>query len=215
MSLKQAVKQIRKALCYVHSDSPGSGFVVGESLVLTCGHVARGRVSVVPAGGEEASAEIVFESKELDLALLRTGAVGGRVPLALHRSGCSPGTAVGLAGFPFSNLFDPPMAQIMSAVIGNRYRFDDDIDRYVLDAMIAPGISGGPVFLESGSVCGIVSARFDPAGASGNGLKKEVSRTCISFAITSRDARKWVSRMLKLIEPAGAEGGGRGVPTRS
>lgn len=194
MSLKQAVKQIRKALCYVHSDSPGTGFVVGESLVLTCGHVARGQVSVVPAGGEESIAEVLSNSEELDLALLRTEAVAGREPLTLHRSGCSPGTAVGLAGFPFSNLFDPPMAQVMGAVIGNRYKFDDDVDRYVLDAMVAEGISGGPVFLESGSVCGIVSARFDPAGS------KEKGRTCISFAITSRDARKWLSRARKLIE---------------
>ncbi len=191
MSLRAAVKKIRKALCYVHSDSPGTGFVVGEQLVLTCGHVAQGRVLVVPAGGELAPAETVSKSEGLDLALLRTRAVDGREPLELRRSGCSTGTLVGLAGFPFSDLFDPPMAQVMSACIGNRYKFDD-VDRYVLDAMVAEGVSGAPVFLVNGSVCGIVSARFDPAVARGRVLKEGARSTCISFAITSRDARKWL-----------------------
>jgi len=189
VSLKQSVKQIRKAICYIHSDSPGTGFVIGESLVLTCGHVAKGCVFVTPAGGEESPAVVLSKSDRLDLALLQTEAVIGRAPLRLHRSGCSLGTTVGLVGFPFSNLFDPPMAQVMSAVIGNRYKFDDDVDRYVLDAMVAGGVSGGPVFLETGSVCGIISARFSPVTSRRKGPEEG---GCIAFAITSREARKWL-----------------------
>ena len=200
--MRKGVKRVRRSLCYIHSESAGTGFVVAEGMVLTCSHVAQGPLVVVPTAGSGCApgpAAVIARSEELDLALLEAEAVRGRPELQLARSYCGPGMRVGLVGFPYADLFDPPMVQVSGAMIGNRYKFGG-VDYYVLDAMVAEGSSGGPVFTEDGVVCGIVSSRFDPVKlARKHGLsraKAEARRTCISFAVTSREAVKWLESVL-------------------
>ncbi len=138
-----------------------------------------------------------------DLALLETR--GPRVPPAvkLHRGEpVAIGREVAFLGFPYSDCFTPPLAMATRGIVGNRYRLGD-VDRYVIDALCAEGMSGGPLFLaENGVVVGQVGSRFDPGrtrarlrGASAEEADRlPPDRTPISFATPAAEVRSLLAR---------------------
>jgi S1-C subfamily serine protease len=202
--LTHTIREISQSLAYLsifkgeRGESFGTGYVVSrDGHILTCGHVAAGakRIEVTfVAGSLKAFADVVDRDEEADLALLRARDTTGLKAIILHEGeGIPLGSEVAFMGFPFSDIFTPPLVMTTRGIVGNRYRMGG-IDYYVLDAMLNEGFSGGPLFLTTGGeVVGTVSSRFDPLrtkmklrGASElelRGLTPE--RTNIAFAICS------------------------------
>jgi S1-C subfamily serine protease len=148
----------------------GSGFGIGNNLVVTCAHVIkRYNKMLMPAGftsqtatvtinqmGRQAPAELVACSLELDLAILRS-----TMPLGSLRLGAASstpnGTEVIAIGCPkgFEN-------NISSGVLSSQNRkifnFNGAPTYIFTDAQVMPGSSGGALIeQDSGNVIGVIS----------------------------------------------------------
>lgn len=172
----------------------GTGFAVSAAgLVATAQHLVVGarRIQASLLGGRGTyRCEIVAAEKRTDLALLRVEKEGCR-PVALYRGDpVAIGREVAFVGFPYADIFKPPLAMATRGIVGNRYALGE-VEYYVVDAMCAEGMSGGPLFLaETGEVIGLVGSRFDPSRTRAklrglpeavvDGLPKE--RTNLTFA---------------------------------
>jgi uncharacterized membrane protein required for colicin V production len=150
----------------------GSGWVVGEDLVVTNAHVVAGESdTVVEAGGEpsEQPAQVVAFDKENDLALLRVPGLG--LP-ALHVAS-SPGTNTAgvILGYPEDGPFNAQAARIgetQDVITQNAYG-EGPVTRLLtpLRGLVRPGNSGGPVVAANGEVLTTVFAGTTGGGPRG------------------------------------------------
>ena len=155
----------------------GTGFFVGEGLVLTNAHVVDNTAALTCefTDGRRTSAEVVGLDEERDLALLRLGSVEGEWPPALRmrRAETRPGELVLGVGFPGREVLLHPVLKypltderrgvpnptltfgVVSAVdveLGNA-----STAYMQTDAAINPGNSGGPVLTLDGEVAGVAT----------------------------------------------------------
>ena len=138
------------------ANSFGSGFFVGESLVVTNRHVVAscGRIVVATHGGQSYGATLLKDAPEADLALLR---VSGRSTdiLSLGDETMTPiGADVVVIGTP-EGLEGTVTRGILSAV-----RSGSGVKYLQVDAAISHGNSGGPLLDERGRVIGITTLKF-------------------------------------------------------
>ncbi len=147
----------------------GAGFVVGaDGVIATAYHLVREAHSIAIRGlgwSGTVPGSVIATDRSADVALVRIMSAdltevsfydGATVPI---------GTPVAFMGFPYADVFQPPLLHTTTGILSNRYRLRG-IDHFVVDAVCAPGISGGPLFLaETGEVIGLVGARFDPVRA--------------------------------------------------
>jgi putative serine protease PepD len=158
----------------------GSGFVIGDGLVLTNNHViataadGAGEITAVFADGGEAPAEIVGRTTPYDLAVLRVDREG-LVPLEFADSSAvavgapvvAIGAPLGLEGTVTTGIVSA-LNRPVAAGMGQDSAF---INAIQTDAAINPGNSGGPLVDLQGRVVGITSAIAQapgPFGAGGN-----------------------------------------------
>jgi serine protease Do len=139
----------------------GSGFILGDGLVLTNNHVIEGAdvIKVKLADGREFDAKIVGRDESTDVGLLKLGGDAATTTQAVKLGDsdlAEVGDYVVAIGNPFG-LSLTVTAGIVSAkerVIGAG-PYDDFIQT---DASINPGNSGGPLFNLRGEVIGINTA---------------------------------------------------------
>ncbi|HEY3337403.1 MAG TPA: S1C family serine protease [Propionicimonas sp.] len=141
--------------------STGTGFMVGDGLVLTAAHVAAGAsaMQIVFPGKDPADLEVIDYDEGQDTALLRL--VDDDLdlsPLTLAPADARTGQQVGVLGYPLGYTAIHVNSGIVSSV-------DDDVSTeagsienvMTLDAAVNPGNSGGPVINAGGEVVGLIS----------------------------------------------------------
>ena len=140
----------------------GSGFVVGEGLVVTNAHVVAGidRPMVQDSAGLH-RANVVRFDPDLDIAVLRTTGLAAR-SLALDPNNEPRGTIAAALGYPGGGNFTAGAAAILErqTAVG-RNIYDAGLvrrDIYVLQAKVRPGNSGGPLVTPNGTVIGVIFA---------------------------------------------------------
>lgn len=149
----------------------GSGFVWDEQgHVVTNYHVVSGasRVKVTLPDQSTWSAEVIGESPERDLAVLKVAAPAGRLPpLLVGKSGdLQVGRKVFAIGNPFG--LDQTLTTGIVSGLGRQLRSEIGVmeDLIQTDAAINPGNSGGPLLDSAGLLIGVNTAIYSPSGTS-------------------------------------------------
>ncbi|HEX6421083.1 MAG TPA: MarP family serine protease [Acidimicrobiales bacterium] len=139
----------------------GSGFFVGDDLVVTNAHVVAGEEeSVVElSDGSTLPADVVAFDPERDLAVLRTRG-GGRPPLPL--ADAAPGDTGGVFGRPGGGPLEISPFRVADRITAvGRDIYDErstSRDVLVLAAELAPGDSGSALVDPQGRVVGVAFA---------------------------------------------------------
>jgi S1-C subfamily serine protease len=140
----------------------GSGFVVGEDLVITNAHVVAGTSEQwVQYAGVRTVATVVAFDPNLDVAVLRARGLD-LAPLALLRGEAGRGDAGAVLGYPGGGSLDAEAAAVRGVIepVGRDIYGEGQVRRrvYEVQATIRRGNSGGPFVLASGRVAGLVFA---------------------------------------------------------
>lgn len=141
----------------------GSGFVVGEGLIVTNAHVVAGvDTPVVELPGRDArEGRVVYFDPVDDLAVIAvSGLDAAALPIVPP---VAAGAAVAVQGYPLGGPFTSGAAFVLSvgsAPVPDIYD-DSSAPReiYALEADVRPGNSGGPLLTDAGAVAGVVFAR--------------------------------------------------------
>lgn len=163
----------------------GSGFVVGNDMVVTNAHVVAGitRQFVTDNAGNHSATVIWFDSK-LDIAVLRVPNLSGD-PLALNTDIASDGSAAAVLGYPGGGAFTANPASIIeqfTATGRDIYgRGNSQRQVYEIASDVEPGNSGGPLVNAAGEVIGVIFAR-------------STSYEDIGYALTADQAADAVSK---------------------
>jgi hypothetical protein len=171
---------VRIATIGCEGPSSGSGFLVGEDLVMTASHVVEQSTSLsVRAEAQVRGAVVLGLDSVADVALLRLDK-----PLRGHvfqwvDQPPRVGDDIAAIGYPRGR----PLAMTKGSITALGRRIEvDGTDRKELvqtDAAINPGNSGGPLITLSGKAAGIVSAGSDAPGdayAVNAAMARETSR---------------------------------------
>ncbi len=153
----------------------GSGFIIGDGLVLTNNHVVEGADEIkvttdptAPGGMREYTGKVIGRDAQTDIALVQLdGDRGKQLPAAVLGSSdqLEVGDYVIAIGEPFGFT-----ATVTSGIVSAKERtlrssaFDDFIQT---DASINPGNSGGPLFNLRGEVVGVNTAIISGANSIG------------------------------------------------
>jgi S1-C subfamily serine protease len=144
----------------------GSGFVVAPGLVVTNAHVVAGTTSIsVALGGANFGAalvKVVFFDPEFDLAVLRVHGLSAR-PLTLDPNLVGRGTEAVVLGYPEGGPLAIDPAGVRSELLATGldiYGRQPTVRAvYVVQALVRPGNSGGPLVEPNGLVIGVVFSR--------------------------------------------------------
>jgi S1-C subfamily serine protease len=166
-------------------DGQGSGFVIDkQGHIVTNFHVIDGakEIEVFLSDGRRATAEVVGQDRETDLALLKVNA-DGLIPADWGESNdVEVGSMVWAVGSPFGL-----QRSVTSGIISGKHRTGMSRSPYQdflqTDAAVNPGNSGGPLVDERGRVIGVNTAIVGDAYQG------------ISFAIPSHIAQQIIARL--------------------
>ena len=168
------------------ASSTGSGFMIGEGLVMTNAHVVAGaRDVVVEAPGElPRTAQVVYFDAETDVAVLAAPGVSApALPFTVTPEG---GSTVFFQGYPYGG----PQVTRSAAVLSTTHTVMHGTDGSVMPprsvARIAgdvnPGNSGGPLLDADGAVVGMIFAQADGVPNIGFALTMEEVAPVIALA---------------------------------
>ena len=139
----------------------GSGFPIGEGLIVTNAHVVSGTTDhrIQTADGTVLPASVVYFDPEVDIAILRVAGLAGP---GLEFAGGGRGTTGAVIGYPGGGQERVEPAIIDGAVNaeGRDIYSANLVTRqiYVLQSHVRPGNSGGPIVDLQGRVLGVVFA---------------------------------------------------------
>lgn len=142
--------------------SEGSGFVVAPGYVATNAHVVAGgnQPFIQDISGQHAAQVVLFDP-DLDLAVLRVSGLSVP-PLVIDPHDEPRGTIAAALGYPGGGGFTAGAAAILERQTATgRNIYDQGLirrDVYVLQAIVRPGNSGGPLVTPSGTVIGVIFA---------------------------------------------------------
>jgi S1-C subfamily serine protease len=146
----------------------GSGFSVGRDLFVTNAHVVAGTHSIrVEVAGLFYVARPVLFDPAFDLAILRVPGVSAKA-LTLDSGYVGRGTEAVVVGYPGGGLlaFDPAAirAEILAEGLDIYGQHAAARAVYVVQGLVRPGNSGGPLIEPNGLVVGVVFSRspIDP-----------------------------------------------------
>lgn len=166
--LRDAVAKTRESVVKVVGQGcggavNGSGFVVGDDMVVTNAHVVAGikRPFVQDIDGTH-SAQVIWFDPELDLAILSTDNLAGD-SLLMQEDEVGRGTAAAVLGYPGGGGFTANPASVLNqftAVGRDIYgRGVSERDVYEVAADVEEGNSGGPLINAKGEVIGVIFAK--------------------------------------------------------
>ncbi len=155
-------------------DAYGSGVVVDSGAwgtrVLTGAHVvadARDLVATVGDGAHATARVVATTGEDDDLAIVDVPIPNQRAARLGSIAGLSPGTAIGVLGYPIPDAFEDEHLDRTASLYTGRVASVRK-GALELDVPIIPGESGGPVFdVATGDVIGIAESRFDEERAIG------------------------------------------------
>jgi S1-C subfamily serine protease len=167
-ALRQAVAKDRESVVKIIGQGcgglvDGSGFVVGNDLVVTNAHVVAGidRQFVQDSKGTHSATTIWFDPT-LDLAILQVSNLAGD-PLALSSAQVARNTPAAVLGYPGGGGFTANPASVINqftAVGRDIYgRGHSERSVYEIAADVEQGNSGGPLVTADGTVIGVVFAK--------------------------------------------------------
>ncbi|MFV0434937.1 MAG: MarP family serine protease [Leucobacter sp.] len=157
--------------------SSGSGFVIGEGLVMTNAHVVAGAQDVVvEASGEfPRSATVVYFDPDADIAVLSVSGLTA-APLPFSASP-AVGETVFFQGFPYGGPFTSRSAKVLStAQLSTPDIYQAAlVSRSVtsIAGVVQPGNSGGPLLTADGALAGMIFARSESPPNVGFALSME------------------------------------------
>lgn len=138
----------------------GTGFVVGDDLVMTAAHVVdeASMATIQLSDGTSLATQLVAVDEGTDSALLRTSGPLDATALDLAPGYPTHGAELVLLGYPFNE----PSIVMSDGLVSALHHDVDYGDRLVRDTFITnaatnPGNSGGPALDASGNVIGLVS----------------------------------------------------------
>ncbi|WP_449283176.1 MarP family serine protease [Leucobacter sp.] len=168
------------------ASSSGSGFVIGEGLVMTNAHVVAGSSEVVvEARGElPRSASVVYFDPDADIAVLSASGLGAA---ALPFSATpAPGTTVFFQGHPYGGPFVSRSAAVLSAgpVTATDIYGAAAVSRSTIRiaGLVEPGNSGGPLLTADGALAGMIFARAETSPNVGFALSMEELAPVLAIA---------------------------------
>lgn len=167
----------------------GSGVLVSKTgLLLTNNHVIEGaeQIQIMLADGRTASAELVGNDPESDLAVLQTDLR----PLPHVTLGASDGLRVGDVVFAIGNPFGvgQTVTQGIISALGRSELGLNTFENFIqTDAAINPGNSGGALINARGEVIGVNTAIFSQSGGAMG----------IGFAIPARLAQEVLTGIIE------------------
>jgi len=160
-------------------DAYGSGVAVASgpwgTQILTVEHVIDGSRELHATLDDRRSvpARVLASDSERDVALVQIDVPNRPVAVLGTSSAVSPGTQVGVAGYPIPDAFEDEALGTQTSVFAGRVSSIRK-DALELDLPIIPGESGGPVFVaDSGVVIALAESRFDDEKAIGFGVPIE------------------------------------------
>lgn len=170
----------------------GSGFVVGNDMVVTNAHVVAGiKHQYVQDSNGIHSATAIWFDPTLDLAILRVSNLAGD-PLLINRGIVPPNTAAAVLGYPGGGGFTANPASVLNQFIASGRdiygRGNSERSVYEVASDVEQGNSGGPLVTADGAVIGVVFA-------------KSTSYKAVGYALT-----------MDQVTPAVSQAGARGTP---
>lgn len=174
----------------------GTGFVVAPGYVVTNHHVVKGeaRTSVrLPKIEGSVTAEIVAQSEELDLAILRVQnpAAAKLQPLCVAGVEAERGETVAAFGFPIATVVGASLKLTTGVISATPDAGNGNM--LVIDARINPGNSGGPLCDSCGNVLGIVTLKTKAAAAGAT----NASIDSYGMAIPAKDVLAFLRKNIK------------------
>ncbi len=188
--IQSAVKAAGKSTVRISSPGCGgvlygSGFVVGQNLVMTNAHVVAGASNfVVEDTNGQHKATVVYFNPDLDVAVLRTNGLAGKI-LTIEDGILPRGTAAAVLGYPGGGNFKAVSASLLRSMdaVGLNIYGSSMAKRniYEFQATVIPGNSGGPVVLPDGRVIGMVFASAN----NGQGIGYAITSPSLNEIINS------------------------------
>lgn len=169
--------------------SAGSGFIISaDGYIVTNAHVISGssKITVMLYDGTTASAKIVGQDSDADVAVLKVEKTGLTAISFGDSDNLKVGEQVIAIGNPLGELANTMTTGILSALDREINIDGTPMNMLQTDASISPGNSGGPLIDLNGNVIGVVSAKSSGSGVEG-----------IGFAIPINDVRETVDQLLK------------------
>jgi len=138
--------------------SMGSGVYIGNGMVVTAAHVVAGvgagaEVKLKTDDGKELTGEVAWLAPAYDIAFVRVKDIKDVASADLACRSPVTGENVMVEGNPIMLRFVRSWGRVSSDKIET---IGDWKEGFIVDATIAPGVSGGPIYDEDGSVIGIV-----------------------------------------------------------
>jgi serine protease Do len=172
----------------------GSGFVIASgpwgSRILTAEHVIHDAKDLRLTVGEKrvVPGRVVARDEKGDLALVATREPNLPVVTLGTSRDLSPGTAIGVAGFPIPDAFHDEGLVTRTSVYAGRLSSVRN-DSLELDLPVIPGESGGPIFdAQTAVVVGLAESRFDEEKAIGFGIPVEDAERFIAAHVPAASA---------------------------
>jgi hypothetical protein len=163
----------------------GSGWIVGDGLVVTNAHVVAGQDdTTIQVGGEgpRHDAEAVAYDPRNDLAILRASGVRGTP--ALEPAAAETGASAAVLGFPGNGSYDvqPARTGDTRVVVSDDSYGNGPVRRRVtlLRGLVRSGNSGGPLVDGAGHVVATIFAASATGGRSGYGVPTAVLQEALA-----------------------------------
>jgi S1-C subfamily serine protease len=172
----------------------GSGWVAGDSVVVTNAHVVAGgdSITIEDTAGRH-SGSVVFFDPRTDIAIVRAEGLAGP-PLELEVDPIDRGEGGATLGFPGGGPLETHAAAVRDrySAVGLDIYGQSEVSRevYELRSPVRQGDSGGPFVLPNGSVAGVVFAASTTDGDTG-------------YALTGEEVMDELETGLSAVAPAG------------
>lgn len=155
VKIKPHYIQSQSTVKVIAKEGHGSGFYIGNGIVITAAHVVDGaqKATLKLQSGELIDAEILWLNKSRDVAALKIGPTTALDPAPVSCTTPQPGDMIYSEGNPANIEF----VTVWGRVAGEARSLGPWKSVVPTDMTTIPGQSGGPVFNEAGEVVGITA----------------------------------------------------------